>query len=528
MRSRLPHSSSGLGSQVRAWGWRLVWLGAGLFGILLWGGGFGLGHAQGSEPWTPAVQMSDALVDEAGMPLKSAFPVFVSDPWGGVHALWTVLQSEQGEVMDGMVFYSYWDGAEWSAPVDILYAPQRPMWLPQAAIGPDGRLHLVWMYGAQGPVWYSSALATEAGSALSWSEPLQLTDAVATGAAIAVDAQGRVHVAYATGLEDDRVYILTLEPGSRWSDPLEIAHPCDDCIVRLAVDGGRRLHAVFGSQGVDGQAVYYARRDRGGDAWEPPVELDHVDARYAENYGPAHANVIASGVDQVHVVWDGAPAGQRWHQFSSDGGLTWTYPQQVSPDHRGLTLPVAMGVDSAGTLHLISMGWREIPGKPSGPFHLYWEGGQWSQPELIGSRSDWDAEYPALAIAAGNMLHAAWTEKLSGTAGLQVWTSSLTTKAPARPPQASPTSPNPAATASPTSEVRVEGTPIQAASTAEGNVQGASASQANGPDTEAPSAQPSGIGSVQPTWWPVLAGVLPVSLVLVLILIVRMSREGHR
>ncbi len=514
---------------------REAWLVARLLVLVLAVGGSvwrpATAQAQPSEPWSDPQMLSVGLLDESGQPLRSVCPVLVADPWGGVHAFWTMLPRQQAAGQDGILFYSQWDGSTWSPPIDILYARHLPMWLPRAALDEAGRVHVAWQVGVQGPVWYSSSMVGQAGSAKAWSASLEVSDLASTGFGLAADSLGQAHIVFCTGEEEDRCYYSFSSDGYEWTSGTAIYNPCDNCTARVAVDGRGRIHTVFGSQSTSGKVLYYSRSDDGGRTWLPAVEFDRVDARFAEDYGPALGTVVTLGLDQVHVIWDGAPAGQRWHRWSTDGGQTWSQAQEISPDQRGLTLPVAAAFDSAGALHVVSMGWRDTPGTPRGAFHLVWQNGRWSEPQLIGSRTDWDVEYAALAISRGNVLVAAWTEKLDAKETLQIWTSNLKVDAPAVAASASPPAINP--TPSPGMETRPTTVEVEASALPETPGEPRTEGVARSGDRPQPSTPPvtplSAVGlgahTAQAGWVPFLLGVLPPLILVVLILIVRANRQ---
>ncbi len=456
--------------------------------------------------------MSSGLLDETGQPLSSGFPVLATDPWGIVHAFWPQLP-RQDDSQNGIMYYSRWDGSSWSEPIDVLFMKGRPMRSPSVVADETGRIHLAWTAGAQGPVWYSSAPAFQAGSAQAWSDPVQVSELNARGFGLAVDSAGRCHVAFCTG-GDQRCYYSASSEEGVWTSAVSLYAPCQYCVARVAMDGHGRIHTVFGSQSTGGQEMYYARSEDGGQTWLAE-ELDHVDDRFGENYGPSWGTVIASGEAQVHVVWFGAPAGQRWHRWSNDGGKTWSAAEQISPDHRGLTLPVAAAFDSAGALHLVSMGWRDTAGRPSGAFHFVWQRGSWSEPQLIGSRSDWDAEYSALTIKGGNLLVAAWTDKQGPKGSFQIWASTLKADAPAVEPLPLTTSALPTPTALQSARMsgprrrRRASRCCRAHSSCHGSICGRAWSS----------------DLTQSGWLPDLLGVLPPLVLLILVLFVRMSRQ---
>jgi hypothetical protein len=494
---------------------RWIWMLALVAGCATVGRMTPLVYAQPPEPWSIPEDLSSGLLDGVGQPLSSGFPVLVTDQLGLVHAFWPQLP-RQNDSQAGIMYYSRWDGNSWSIPLDILYSKAMPMRSPSAVVDVTGRIHLAWTVGTPGPIWYSSAPAAEAGSARAWSTPEQATDLSAWGFGLAVDSRGKCHIVFCTGSVDDRCYYSASADGKIWTSAASLYAGCDDCAARAAIDGRERIHVVFGSQSTGGRAMYYMRSEDGGQTWLAAQQLDQVDDRFAENYGPSWGTVITSGQGQVHVIWFGAPAGQRWHRWSDDGGVTWSPAQQISPDQRGLTMPVAPAFDSAGTLHLISMGWRDATGRPSGAFHLTWQNGRWSQPQLMGSRSDWDAEYAAATVARGNRLVAAWTDKKGPKGTFQIYASTLRLDAPEIVP--SPVTPDAGATA-PADEG------AQAEPSRTPGVQAPAGSETPAPPVTALSAAGLGEHTVKSGSLPYLLAVLPPFVLLVLVLLVRASRR---
>lgn len=162
------------------------------------------------------------------------------------------------------------------------------------------------------------------------------------------------------------------------------------------------------------------------------------------------------------------------------------------------------------------MGWREADGLWSGAFHLTWQDGRWSEPKLIGPRSDWDAEYAAVTVAAGNRLVAAWTDKKGPKETYQIWATTLTVDAPAVEPAA----PLSVAPASPEPLLQPEGVQPTGATVMGG---------AGQPDAspQAIEVSPPEPGSGQREWLTYLLGVLPPMALLALVLFVRAVRQGQ-
>jgi hypothetical protein len=444
------HAGTGKGHIPR---WRLPWSALACLGLAAWllvGTWMPLVHAQEEEPWTHPVLLSQGTMGIPGISARASHPVLAADMWGRVHVFWSVAFDEDATIGDTL-FYSFWDGLAWSAPVDVLYTPGKPIWIPKVAVDAQGWLHVVWTDNTAGQVWYVRIPATEASSVQAWVEPIAVPAGLASGLSIGVDGAGTAHLAYCGTGEDQGVYHTSSPDGSSWStstyvgDTGNTASKSIECRLGLAVDEIGRLHIVWGQSFVQVAPIYYSRSKDGGRSWLPPVEVDRVDERYWELYAPGRPNILTIGPGEIHLIWFGAPAGQRWHRWSADGGDTWSPAEQIHPGLRGFMEPPGVAVDSSGTLHLASSGW--IDDGPSGAFHTYWRDGHWSPLALISKPeggSGEGGEYTALVVTGGNTLHT--VGDLNGFVG--IWTSSLELDAPRVP-----TGPPPTLEASPTAQL---------------------------------------------------------------------------
>lgn len=465
--------------------------------------------AQTPQEWTEPVYLSQNILDPTGDPASSISVSLAADPWTRVHAFW-VSEIESSTSSGYSMYYSMWDGASWTEPVDIFYGAG--YWdRPQVAIDSKGWLHLTWIGGGQ--AWYSNAFAPDAGSLQAWQAPRTVTDDSASSIAIVAGPSGTLHAIYCSSGRYGQLAYTSSGDGETWSSPVRLAE-VRGCWARVAADGRERLHVVYADQeGVSsGIAAYYIASEDGGQTWSNLLELDRQDERFVGEYGPAWANVLAVGNDEVHVVWDGAPAGERWHQWSRDGGKTWTSRQQILDGLRGLTQPNALGADGAGRVHLISLGWPGGNTNRQGPFHAVWDGSTWSPLRQIGTRENWDAEGPALAIAGGNKLVAAWWNRSGEPAEwpVEVWTSTLAITAPEITSQPLPT---------PTRASNAEETAPHIVPEAISNTSPFSTAITTTPGAALPG---TGAGSVQNA---IVIGILPALLLVAGILVIQLRQR---
>ena len=400
-------------------------------------------HAQEETTWVRRFFLSEPLANYQGDRPQMGFPVLEADEWGTVHAVWPAVINEQPGVIGDTFFYARWDDEGWSTPIDIFHVNGGIIASPQIVADTKGWLHMVWTVNNIGPAWYSRAPVSEAGSGLAWTSPIQLTDGDITGFLLATDNNDNLHIVYCAVNSDEGVYHISAPTdGAIWTDDVRIWGSSEldfsTCQSRLAIDARDRLHVLFGRGGLEADTLYYSRSDSAGQDWITPVEIDFQDERYVETYGPTYAEVATVGTDEVHIVWLGSPQGQRWHQWSADGGDTWSRPRQMDPNLRGITDPPDLVADSTGTLHMITQGLKN-----TGPFYATWREGRWTPFVLIDELGDGENEQRAdFALVNGNILHAAWDSKPL----TEIWTASVKLDAPAEAPKSQPTPPSKATT----------------------------------------------------------------------------------
>lgn len=407
-----------------------------------------------SEPviWYPTRNLSNT-------PQNSEHPAIVADGLGYVHVLWSEdfggqPFAETGNPATGnTIFYRRWDGVSWTSPVDILSVPDEYIASFVAVeVDEEQRLHVVWT--GQSNFYYSSAPAWQAESAHAWSQPV----VIATNSArsrwesdIVADAQGNLHVVYATAGEEAGIYHIRSEnSGLSWGSPLKLSGPFDPLEksfsnVRVITDGAGRLHVVWETNEIEGygQAIYYARSTDQGQSWSAPVQLGYRDPGDFEASYPYLTSISDS---EIHLIYlDGWHKG-RSHRISYDGGETWSEPLHILPEMEGVNGYVFPLVDGSGRMHLIIN--MRTTQQVGGIYYARWLGGSWSpvEPLVVGDPNLGGAHYAAGAVRLGNEIHVVWTQLGTGEIGhvygvVPAVPKSTPLEVPS--PQAPPSSPTP-------------------------------------------------------------------------------------
>jgi hypothetical protein len=338
---------------------------------------------------------------DAGSSARVFNPFVVVDPYGEIRVLWEV--TTEGGTGDSQyangIYCIEGDGVTWSEPVDVIVSPggARTYW-PQSATSNTGRLYLVWV-GANAHLNFGVTDATDACRARSWQTGVVSAGGQILNAAIAADAQGTVHVAYAARGEAV-YYIRSADEGLTWSAPVAVSAGragVASAMPEIAVDAEGRVHVVWEEdqlpQGVPGLGVYYARSLDGGATFEPAHML--ADGKHTQ------PNVAALGDGTLHLFWNGRAGTQgRYHQWSQDGGASWSPVLTILAPGTGggQTGTPRWAVDSSGVLHLVT--------GTDNTDYVSWTGSAWGTSEDITAYETFgNMEHQNIGVSRGRELH---------------------------------------------------------------------------------------------------------------------------
>lgn len=367
-------------------------------------------------------------------------PKITADIAGQLHVVWT----ERDEAGMNAIVYTRWRDGKWTDPLDIMVTPGvNDAWAVDIEADPGGLLHLIWV--GQNTLYYSHASIRDAHIAPGWLPPMKLAYGVArSGWAgdMLLDDEGRLHLIYADGFEPRLFYVRSDDSGMTWSEPLlvgaETGNNEGTTEVMLARDGAGRLHAAWTTRRVPGGwpgiRAFYSRSLDNGQTWNEPLLVDTIENPfYLENRGPFFLSLGIRGTDEIHLAWAGAPNGDRWHQWSHNGGQTWLPSRMIlgGPGERyGTTGFLAMIEGPTGYLHLFTT-FRASDG---GLLTSTWQGTDWGQPISLPFGT-LNCEDPRVVIALGNQLHLVCVnEKGTGTPDEGVYHTWRLLDAPAMPP----------------------------------------------------------------------------------------------
>jgi hypothetical protein len=377
----------------------------------------------------------------------SRAPYMVADQNRTVHAF-NIQPTVQDEVA---LYYRQWSKERgWTRPVDILLPPRVGTFSVQEVfLDPSAILHMVFFVGDpdSANLYFTSAHASMAGHARSWSQPVVITDDAGPlgSAAMVHDDNGVIVVVYAGRKNGIGVYeVRSLDNGNTWSAPQVVSLVLEDELwpyaLQMIKDDTGNLHAVWSLISVRGlgQAIYYSRSNFTENQWSQPYLLAELEG---DDYSTNFPSIIKHK-DELFVIYQDDFPATRWMRRSKDNGQVWTSP--VRPFlHEGEYEAAVLLEDSNQTLHMI-LGNRIGNPEIHGMWHSFWTGERWTdlEPVVSGPKTNlFDPSAPQAVISQGNVLLASWWMDTSSIYRNGAWYSYTELDAPELPVRPVPTLP---------------------------------------------------------------------------------------
>jgi hypothetical protein len=332
-------------------------------------------------------------------------PIILCDQYQNTHILW----GDRDEMP--ALYYMNDVSGDWSAPIDVI-ANRISTTLIMRLYGviqddPDF-LHLLWVDEyLSATLNYSRVALSEASDPRAWKHPLPIAYGIQNGS-IDVDDNGVLHVAYGvSGVDYSEViinYINSDDHGDTWSTPTKIFSkkvpvPSDSTAL-IEVDDKMRIHvgiSIRSQNYGEYSEVGYLQSINGGSNWGDYLLIDDIGTAYQ---GVNLLTPYSFEGDEIHLTWHNP---DRMHQWSQDGGLTWSDPKEI------MSLGAAFGgsngltKDSQGTVHVVTA-------ENEGVFSANWDGSRWGVPERIENRQ-FDPHGQNITICQGNKLQVVYDDR---------------------------------------------------------------------------------------------------------------------
>ena len=404
----------------------------------------------GLNGWNPTDQV---VIDSADYKQYTAIAAGASR----VYAAWQNYAPDN----DTDILLSIWNGASWSAPVQVNDEGDARQVRPDIAIGSTGTLYAAWVDYRNDPNAAVLMADRSTNSGNTWGADVRVDDGHAPAGTPALDAVGAstVHVAWESTAYDssviyyDRslngaqtwgtdvllsvgdytgagepdmvisgtqnVYVVwresgalelarSLNNGTTWFSPTTILTSTGSVEApTIAKDSAGILHLAWAEILYTQPNQYhigYARSLNGGQTWSNRQFVD-MGTVGTERANPDIAVNPVNGY--VHLVWDDNRTGTRtlYHAVSTNSGVSWSVPAAILA---GPAVEPAMAIDAAGVIYVL---WQDgLAGDTDVAYTTSInDGATWSMPGRVNDdATTWPQRQPA--VVAGNSAYAVWND----------------------------------------------------------------------------------------------------------------------
>ena len=341
----------------------------------------------------PGVWTDTVLIQETQGDIHT--PVIVADARGGVHCLW-IEQTKGHASPESRILHSRLVEGKWSRPAFL----HRDSWAAFLWVTATSSGSLVAAWSApNGELLTSELMAGSPGLTGGWGPARPL--ARGRGNLQMIEDGRSLHVVYP--FRGTILLRTSRDGGKQWSSGTTIREQNQESnpdYAAIGVDSRTSLHVLWTEfalpKGWPPRGILYRRSGDLGKSWSQPFRL----------VGPGfdQAGLSVGPDDTLHVAYNGmAGTGGRYHITSTDGGLNWSAPAQITPQGATEGTP-QMVFDGKGGLHLLTTGFTRV-------LYSRLQEGQWLQPmQLAGgeSRDSYWHEQASLCIVDGRVLHVAY------------------------------------------------------------------------------------------------------------------------
>lgn len=290
-----------------------------------------------------------------------------------------------------------WRAHAWNTPADLTLLPGDET---GARVAQDsaGRVHLVWLGGDDST---SSQVRYQMWNGILWTPPVPISDSGAGGCDVAVDGHGDVHAVWHAGADPEEIYyrkrttgtwggtVTLSNSGSRSLRPRLAVHPAGDTVFVVWQEGAQ----------TGGQGDILARQFSS-NAWGTVENVSH------DNTLSRNADTVIDAADTCHIVWEDAGDNHLYYrQRTADGAYSAkTALDDTAGPSRGASITTAEN----GRLHVV---WHQ----GNGDWEIFcrtFNGTAWEPPVNVSQRPDPDhADHAAhVATDPNGEAHIVWTD----------------------------------------------------------------------------------------------------------------------
>jgi hypothetical protein len=252
-----------------------------------------------------------------------------------------------------------------------------------------------------------------------WSEPVMLSTNTESSwwPDVAVDDHGHAYAVWNSGREQGDLLMYSAWDGQKWSEPKDIVLTAEGGITirpAIAVGKDNTLHVTYRERSM---AIYYTQSPASSAENAASWVIHH---RLSGSQAAYYSDIAVDSKGHIHVVWseqvmledntDCPGCSDIFYRHSTDGGKTWSAPENLSNSNFGSVKP-QIRIDRHDGIHVVweeGEDWYVYEGYPVASAYIHsLDGSTWSEPTFFSSA--WGApQQITLGLGGENELVVVW------------------------------------------------------------------------------------------------------------------------
>src|SRR5882762_5367052 len=297
-------------------------------------------------------------------------------------------------------------GATFSTPKNISNDPRGADY-PSMAVDSGNNINVAWVVSTRVvPSIIFFSRSSDGG--VTFSAPIALSTQPSRGPLVAVDSAGNINVVWIEGNNGpvQAIFSRSSDGGATFTAPKVISWPSDANLgLQMALDSKGNISAVWVTQPYGN--LYLSHSSDGGATFSR-TNITNNTGPYGP--GPVAPQIAIDSSDNINVIWN--VSGDIFFSRSSDGGATFSTPQNLSNDLRVSAAGTRIATDPSGNINVV---WEDTTPSNSDIFFSHsTDGGATFSPPQNVSNNPGVSYYPQVAVDSKGSINVVWEDYTPG------------------------------------------------------------------------------------------------------------------
>jgi len=279
----------------------------------------------------------------------------------------------------------------------------------QIAVDTRGNINVVWNDFTTGNSYILFSHSTDGGATFTVPKNVSNNAGSSVFPQIAVDSGGNINLAWEDSTPGgfDIFFSRSSDGGVTFSAPKNLSN-IGGVGAQIAVDSSGSIDIVW-----VGSGILFSRSADGGATFSPPKNVSNTGSFPGIDAPTNHGNIALDTNGNINVVWDNTPGNfDVFFSRSTNGGLTFATPKNLS-NNAGTSIFSQIAVDSSGNINVV---WIDTtPGNAEVFFSRSTDGGvTFTTPKNVSNDAGFSGDPVQIVVDSSDNINLVWPDNTPG------------------------------------------------------------------------------------------------------------------